>query len=111
MKYLKNIKPYEAVNISLMINHTGNKIASKALIDSDNTEIRFFSFAEGESIDKEYYVMETLFFVIEGTAKIRYGEDDEFILKQGEMAAVESGIDYGVQALTDVKLFTVLVKS
>ena len=42
MKYLKNIKPYEAVNISLMINHTGNKIASKALIDSEGSIIAEF---------------------------------------------------------------------
>jgi quercetin dioxygenase-like cupin family protein len=111
MKYLKNIRPYEAVVIADMVMHTGNKIASKALIDSDNTEIRFFSFAEGESIDKEYYVMETLFFVIEGVVKILYGEDDEITLRQGEMAALESGISYGVEAVTDVKLFNVLVKS
>ena len=111
MKFLKNIKPYEPVAIADIIKHTGNKIASKALIDNENTEIRFFSFAEGESIDKEYYVMETLFFIIEGRVKILYGEIDEIMLSQGEMIALESGINYGIEALSDAKLFNILVKS
>jgi quercetin dioxygenase-like cupin family protein len=111
MKYLRNIKPFEPVAMTDMIDHSGNKIASKALIDNDNTEIRFFSFAEGESIDKEYYEMETLFFMIEGKARIEYKEDDEVVIQTGDMVAMESGINYGIKALTDVKLFNILVKS
>jgi len=110
MKYLKNVKPYEPAVIADIISHTGNKIASKALIDNGNVEIRFFSFAEGESIDKEYYDKETLFFIIEGSVKIVYGGEGEILLKQGEMTALESGIEYGVEALTDSKLYNILVK-
>lgn len=111
MKYLRNIKPFEAMPITGMITHSGSKIASKALIDNDNTEIRFFSYAKGESIDKEYYSMETLFFIIEGSAKILYKDNDEIIVKAGDIIALESEIDYGVEALTDVKLFNILVKA
>lgn len=111
MKYLRNIKPFEAIAMGDMIKHTGNKIASKALIDNDNTEIRFFSFAKGESIDKEYYVMETLFVMIEGSAKILFNENDEVILNKGEIVAMEADIDYGIEALSDVKLFNILVKA
>ena len=50
MKYLRNIKPHEVIKITDMINHSGKSIASKALIDNDHTEIRFFSFPKGESI-------------------------------------------------------------
>lgn len=110
MKYLKNIKPYEPVPMTEMVKHTGNKIASRALIDKGNTEIRFFSFAEGESIDKEYYDMETLFVMIEGRAKILYRESDELIISSGDIVAMESEINYGIEALTDVKLFNILVK-
>ncbi len=111
MKYLRNIKPFEVISMTDMISHTGNKIASKALIANDNTEIRFFSFAKGESIDKEYYNMETLFIIIEGSAKILYKESDEVIVNTGDMIAMESDINYGLEALTDVKLFNILVKS
>lgn len=111
MKYLRNIKPFEAIVMTDMVSHTGNTIASKALIDNDNTEIRFFSFASGESIDKEYYEMETLFVMIEGRAKILYNENDEVIINKGDIVAMEADIDYGVEALTDVKLFNILVKA
>lgn len=111
MKYLRNIKPFEPVNIGDMIEHTGNKIASKALIDSENTEIRFFSFAKGESIDKEYYEMETLFFMIEGSAKILYDKNDEIIISKDDVVAIKSNINYGIEALTDAKLFNILVRS
>ena len=110
MKYLRNIKPFEPIFMSDMIQHIGNKIASKALIDSEHTEIRFFSFAEGESIDKEYYEMETLFIMIEGSAKILYNENEEVIINKGDIVAMESDINYGVEALTNVKLFNILVK-
>ena len=74
MKYLRNIKPHEVIKITDMINHSGKSIASKALIDNDHTEIRFFSFPKGESISKEYYEMETLFIMLEGSAKIVYNK-------------------------------------
>lgn len=110
MKYLRNIEPFKKIALNEMINHNGNKIASKALIDNDNVEIRFFSFAKNESIDKEYYEMETIFIIIEGSCKIVYNESEEVILNSGDMIAMESDINYGVEALTDVKLFNVLVK-
>ena len=110
MKYLRNINPFEAIAMTDMINHSGKSIASKALIDNDNTEIRFFSFPKGESIDKEYYEMETLFVIIEGSAKVLYNENDETIVNQGDVIAMESNINYGIEALTDVKLFNILVK-
>lgn len=111
MIYLKNINPYEPLSMLEVVKHTGNKISSKSLIDDGKTEIRFFSFAEGESIDKEYYDKETLFFVLQGSVKILYRDDEEIVLKDGEMMALESGIDYGIEALTEVKLFNVLVRS
>ncbi len=111
MKYLRNINAFEPIALTDVIQHTGNKIASKALIDNENTEIRFFSYAKGESIDKEYYDMETLFVMIEGSAKILYKENDEVIIKAGDIVAMESEINYGIEALTDVKLFNILVKA
>ncbi|MCG4734483.1 cupin, partial [Casaltella massiliensis] len=60
---------------------------------------------------KEYYEMETLFVMIEGSYKILYNEDEEVVLNEGDIVAMESDINYGVQALSDVKLFNILVKS
>jgi len=55
--------------------------------------------------------METLFVMIEGRAKIMYKESDEVIINAGDIIAMESEINYGVEALTDVKLFNILVKA
>lgn len=111
MKYFKNIVPYTALNVGEIVSHKGNQIASKSFINNEHTELRFFSYAKGETIDKEYYEMETMFFIIEGSLKIVYGEQDEIILHKGQMMALESGIDYGVEALTDCKAYNILVKS
>lgn len=110
MKYLKNINPFVPIKIDEVVEHSGRKISSKALINSENVEIRFFSVEEGESIDKEYYEMETIFFVINGSLKILYNKDEELVLNTGEMVALEGNIDYGIIAMTDTKMYNILVK-
>ncbi|OOM75906.1 cyclic nucleotide-binding domain protein [Clostridium puniceum] len=110
MKYLRNIKPFEPIKMKDMISHSGNKIASKALVDNEKHEVRFFSFAKGETIDKEYYEMESLFIVIEGKAKVVYNEDDEAVINDGDIFALEADIQYGIEALTDVKLLNILIR-
>lgn len=109
MKYLRNIEPYKAIKLGDMITHEGRKIASKALINNEKHEIRFFSFAEGEDIDKEIYEMESLFIIIEGKIKISYKDEDEVIVNKGEIISLESNVPYGVKALTNVKLLNILV--
>ena len=89
----------------------GKAIASKALIDNEHTENRFFSFPKGGSISKECYEMETPFVMLEGSAEIVYNKDDEKVINRGNIIAVESDIEYGVEALSDVKLFNILVKA
>ena len=54
--------------------------------------------------------METLFVMLEGSAKIVYNKDDKKVINPGDIIAMESDIEYGVEALTDVKLFNILVK-
>ena len=107
----EGVGPHAVIKITDMIGHAGKSIASKALIDNEHTEIRFFSFPKGESISKEYYEMETLFVMLEGSAKIVYNEDDERVINTGDIIAMESDIEYGVEALSDVKLFNILVKA
>ncbi|WP_294375215.1 cupin domain-containing protein [uncultured Clostridium sp.] len=109
MKFLRNIKPYEPIKLGDMITHSGKKIASKSLINNDKHEIRFFSFAKGEDIDKEFYEMESIFIVIEGKIKISYKETDEVIANEGDILALESGVPYGVEALTDAKILNILI--
>jgi len=110
MKYLRNIKPFEPIKMKDMIIYSGNQIASKALLDNEKHEVRFFSFAKGETIDKEYYEMESLFIVIEGEAKVVYNENDESVISDGDIFALEADTQYGMEALTDVKLLNILIR-
>lgn len=109
MKYLRNITPFKPIALGDMVAHRGSQIASKALINNESHEIRFFSFAKGEDIDKEYYKMESLFIVIEGRVKINYNEDNYIFVEKGEIIALEADTPYGVEAVTDVKLLNILI--
>jgi len=111
MRYLKNIKPYDVINMLDFVTHKGNQISSKAITDNDAVEIRFFSAAKGEEIDKEEYPQETIFICLEGKIQINYKDNDEVILKQGEMLSLESGIDYGLKVLEPSKFYNILIKT
>lgn len=110
MKYFKNIVPYEAINTLGFVEHTGNKISSKAIIDNKTVEVRFFSAAMGEIIDKEEYPQETLFICLEGKIQINYGIDEERVLNQGEMLSLESNIEYGLEIIETSKFYNILIQ-
>ena len=107
----EGVGPHAVIKITDMIGYAEKSIASKALIDNEHIEIRFFSFPKGESISKEYYEMETLFVMLEGSAKIAYNQDDERVINPEDIIAMKYDIEYGVEALSDVKLFNILVKA
>ena len=64
-----------------------------------------------KGIDKEYYEKETIFWVLEGSLKVLYNEEDEIIVNEGEMVCLESDINYGVKALSTCKVCNILVKA
>lgn len=110
MKNFKNIDPYIIVSANDFVKHSGNKISSKAIVDKESLEVRFFSASKGEVIDKEIYNEETIFFCLKGSLKILYKESGQVILGENEMLALESGIAYGIEAVEDTKYFNILVK-
>ncbi len=52
MKYLRNIKPFEPIKMKDMISHSGNTIASKALVDNEKHEVRFFHMQKEKALIK-----------------------------------------------------------
>lgn len=110
MEFYKNIMPYKVINYNDFVNHSGNKISSKAIIDRKDVEMRFFSAAKGEIIDKEIYNEESFFFCMSGELKIIYDDNKELILSSGEMMVLERNVYYGILAIEDVKYFNVLIK-
>lgn len=110
MEHFKNINPFTKLNATSFVNHFGNKISSKAIIDKENLEFRFFSASKGEVIDKEIYGEETFFFCMTGSLKILYKDNEEILLGENEMCMLESGIAYGIEAMEETKYFNILVK-
>ncbi|MFV0380299.1 MAG: hypothetical protein ACK5KQ_05670 [Anaerorhabdus sp.] len=110
MKIFKNVSPYEIIDSKTFVKNSKNGISSKAVIDNNNVEMRFFSASKGEDIDKEIYFEETLFFCLEGKLKVIYKDDGEVILNSNDMVVIESNVLYGIVALEDTKYFNILVK-
>lgn len=110
MKVMKNIEPLTSVNIHDMIENSPHTIASKAICATEYTDVRFFSYAKGESISKEFQEEDSLIYVYEGKLKVLFNEDDEKIVSQGEMMVLPSNVPYGIEVLEDAKSLNILVK-
>ncbi len=110
MKVMKNIEPFIPVSIGSMIQNSPHTIASKGVCATENTDVRFFSYARGESISKEHQEEDSLIYVYEGALKIVYHQHEEQIVKQGEMVVLPSNVSYGIEVLEDSKSLNILVK-
>lgn len=113
MKVIKNIEPTTAINILDVISNNPGSIASKAICATENTDIRFFSYAKDESISKEFQEEDSLIYLIEGELNIQYdedGEEKEKLLKSGELIVLPSNVNYGMYANQDSKSLNILVK-
>lgn len=110
MKVMKNIDPFTAVSIDDIIDNSAHTIASKAICATESTDVRFFSYAKGESISKEYQEEDSLIYVFEGKLKIRYHQADEQVVSKGELMVLPSNVPYGIEVLEDSKSLNILIK-
>ncbi|AFS77440.1 Cupin 2 barrel domain-containing protein [Gottschalkia acidurici 9a] len=113
MKVIKNISPINPMKINDIISNSSGSIASKAICNTESTDIRFFSYAKDESISKEFQEEDSIIYIIEGELKVLYDEENEkkeVTLKEGELIALPSNLNYGIYATKDSKSFNILVK-
>ena len=80
MKVVKNIEALLPLSIDQIISNSENTIASKAICTTDHTDIRFFSYAKGESISKEFQEEDSIIYVYQGKLKVLYRQNEEKIL-------------------------------
>lgn len=111
MDVFKNINPITPIKINEIVSNSSNTIASKALCRTENTDIRFFSFAKDESISKEFQEQDSLIYVFEGEIKVQYNKDEEVTVSQGEIIALPTNLDYGIYAVKDSKTLNILVSN
>lgn len=113
MKVMKNIEELTPTKIGEVVEGKAGAITSKAICATDNTDIRFFAYSEGESISKESQEEDSMIYLLEGDINILYDEDDkkkEITLKGGEFIVLPSNLNYGMYANKDSKSLNILVK-
>ena len=110
MNVMKNIDPFIPVAIGAMIENSPHTIASKAVCATENTDVRFYAYAKGESISKESQEEDSLIYVYEGKLKIVYHQADEQVVSQGELMVLPGNVNYGIEVLEDAKSLNILVK-
>ena len=110
MKVVKNLEALMPLSIDQIVSNSENTIASKAICTTDHTDIRFFSYAKGESISKEFQEEDSIIYVYQGKLKVRYRQDEEKVLNAGEMMVLPSNVEYGIEVLEDAKSLNILVK-
>ena len=110
MKILKNIETLAPLKIASLITNSEHTIASKAICNTEHTDVRFFSYAKDESISKEIQEEDSIIYVFEGSLKLQYGKDGESVVNEGELIVIPSGLEYGLYVLEDSKSLNILVK-
>jgi len=111
MEIIRNISPITPIKINDIVKNGSNTIVSKAICQTENTDVRFFSFAKHESISKEFQEQDSLIYVFEGEIKIQYNKDEEISVKAGEIIALPINLDYGIYATKDSKTLNILVSN
>ena len=86
-----------------------NQVVSKALVDSDNTDIRLFSLYKGEVITNEIYPMDTMIVCLEGKMEVVI-EGKPHTLSQNDMIRIEVGRDSSLKSLDDSIILQIMVK-
>lgn len=108
MSYIKNIEP--GINkLEDIISIKRFQVISKALVNNDNTDIRFFSLSKGETIRNETYPMDTLILCLNGVLKA-IEEGEEYVLHEKELKLIEMGRVSSLEAIEDTIMLQIMVK-
>lgn len=105
MKFLKNIPELPAALKELIPVQPG-QIISMALSKKEDVSITLFGVAEGESISKEAYGADTLYYILEGEMPLSMNSV-EYVLKAGECIAVPSGTLHAIGGQSAFKMLQI----
>ncbi len=95
MQTLKNLPEDRAARLAGLIETAPDQVISMALSRSPDVQISLFSFADGETISAESYPGDTLYLLLEGSARISFG-DHWAALEPGEALAVAAGRPHAI---------------
>ena len=78
---------------------------------SNPCAITLLSFAAGESVSDEVYPTDTMYYLLEGAARITFADDGRAAvpLAAGEVLMVPAGVQHAVEPAGAVKLFQLML--
>ncbi len=104
----KNISD-KPIAINELAEIVDKQILSTSILDNEDINISFFSFADLENISEEQYSGDVLFYVISGSCFIKIKEAETH-LKTGDLLKVQAGTLHEVHAKEPFRMMQITLK-
>ncbi len=101
--------PSEPILMKDLIEIVDKQVLSAGLFDDENINISVFGFADLENISEEKYGGEVLFYIIQGSCRIKF-KDSEVSLNQGEVYKVKPDTLHEIHANEPFKMLQMTIK-
>ncbi|MFT3983030.1 MAG: cupin domain-containing protein [Lachnospiraceae bacterium] len=107
-KYLKNIEPEQALELTKLVEFRQGQVISRTLAQNSAVSITLFSFDQGEEISTHASDGDAMLTVLEGNALITIG-GKLHELSQGQTIVMPAGIPHAVAAGSPFKMLLTVV--
>ena len=105
----RNLPTEAAVPLASLIGARPGQVSSMALTRlGDPIGVTLLAFSEGESVSEERYPGDTLYYLVEGAAQIRFAEDGrESSMIAGDVLRVPADVEHAVEPTRATKLLQI----
>jgi quercetin dioxygenase-like cupin family protein len=93
-----------------LIQYQPDSVVSRTIIKKDAGTVTLFAFAGGQSLSTHSAPFDALVQIIDGQAKITVA-DKSYVVEAGEMLVMPQDIPHAVEAIGDMKMLLVMIKS
>ncbi len=102
----RNLPTEEAAPLASLISARPGQVSSMALTRlGDPLGATLLAFSEGESVSEERYPGDTLYYLVDGAANIRFAEGGrEVAMKTGDVLSVPGSVEHAVEPTCATKL-------
>ena len=103
----RNLPTEEAVPLASLISSRPGQVSSMALTRlGDPIGATLLAFSEGESVSEERYPGDTMYYLVEGKAQIRFA-DHSIAMAAGDVLRVPADVEHAVEPTCATKLLQI----
>lgn len=105
----RNLPTEEAAPLASLISAQPGQVSSMALTRlGDPIGATLLAFSEGESVSEERYPGDTLYYLVEGAAQIRFPHEARSVsMAAGDVLRVPAGVEHAVEPTCAAKLLQI----